>query len=256
MVSQQFKVNLHSNPEYSSFQYIYVEISDSSFSAYFVCIYSPTGHPANFFEEFQDLLENLATMHSEFNIFGDFNVHLDIPSATTTTFNDILASFDLKQHVTFSTYIHGHWLDLFITRSTCYNIQTPTVSYGLSDHHTFIVDVIVSRNKVESKHNVFYRPIHKISIAALKADILKSDLILKPKRHLSDLCGQYYQVLKALLNKHIPVRSKSVSQKPPAPWMPPEILQSKRRRRYLERVFGQVALFKTLSLLQQTNGQS
>ena len=41
----------------------------------------------------------------------------------------------------------------------------------------------------------------------------------------------------SLLNKHAPVRSKSVSQKPPAPWMTPEILQSKRRRRCLERVW-------------------
>ena len=133
-------------------------------------------------------------------------------------------------------HIHGHWLNLFITRSTCYDIKTPTVSDGLSDHHTVIVDVNVSRTKLESKHNVFYRHIHKINIAALKADILKSDLIIKPKGHLSDLCGQYYQVLKSLLNKHAPVRSKSVSQKPPAPWMTHKILQSKRRRRYLERI--------------------
>ena len=84
---------------------------------------------------------------------------------------------------------------------------------------------------------MFYRPIHTINIAALKADILKSDLIIKSKGHLSDLCEQYYQVLKALLNKYAPVRSRSVSQKPPAPWMTLEILQSKRRRRYLERVW-------------------
>ena len=38
----------------------------------------------------KDLLENLATIHSEFFIFGDFNLHLDIPSAIKTTFNDIL----------------------------------------------------------------------------------------------------------------------------------------------------------------------
>ena len=237
MVSQQFKVNLPSNPEYSSFESICVEISDSSFSAYFVCIDHPPRHTANFFEEFQDLLENLATMHSEFDIFGDFNLNLDILSAMTATFNDILVSFDLKQHVTFSRHTHGNWLDLFITHSTCYNIQTHTVSDGLSDHHTVIVDVNVSRTKVESTHNVFCRPIHKINIAALKADILKSDLIIKPKGHLSDLYGQYYQVLKALLNKHAPVRSKYVSQKPPAPWMTPKILQSKRRRRYLEHVW-------------------
>ena len=83
---------------------------------------------------------------------------------------------------------------------------------------------------------MFYRHIHKISIAALKVDILKSDLIRDPKGLLSDLCGQYYQILKALF-KQAPVRSKSVSQKPPASWMAPEILQSKRRLRYLERVW-------------------
>ena len=36
----------------------------------------------------------------------DFNLHLDIPSAITTIFNDILVSFELKQQVTFSTHIH------------------------------------------------------------------------------------------------------------------------------------------------------
>ena len=40
-VSKQFKVKLHSNHEYSSFESISVDISDSSFPAYFVCIYRP-----------------------------------------------------------------------------------------------------------------------------------------------------------------------------------------------------------------------
>ena len=29
------------------------------------CIYRPPGHPANFFEDFQDLLENVAINYSE-----------------------------------------------------------------------------------------------------------------------------------------------------------------------------------------------
>ena len=57
-------------PDYSTFEYICVEISDSSFSAYFVCLYRPPGQAANFFEEFQDLLENLATLHSEYFFFS------------------------------------------------------------------------------------------------------------------------------------------------------------------------------------------
>ena len=44
-------------------------------------------------------------------------------------------------------------------------------------------------------------------------------------------------MLKTLLDKHAPIKFKSVLQKPPAPFMPTEIIQSKRRRRYLERVW-------------------
>ena len=35
--------------------------------------------------------------------------------------------------------------------------------------------------------------------------------------------------LKTLLDKHAPVRSKSIKIKPPAPWMSPEIINAKVR---------------------------
>ena len=57
------------------------------------------------------------------------------------------------------------------------------------------------------------------------------------RKHVSDQYKQYRLILKALLDKHAPIKSKSVSQKPPAPWMTQEIIQSKRCRRYLERVW-------------------
>ena len=94
LVSKQFKVNLQHSPNYTTFESMDLNISNSCFSGHFICIYRPPGHPANFFEQFQDLLENVVTIHSDCYIVGDFNLHLDIPSATTTTFNDILASFD------------------------------------------------------------------------------------------------------------------------------------------------------------------
>ena len=40
-----------------------------------------------------------------------------------------------------------------------------------------------------------------------------------------------------MLDKHASIKTKSVSQKPPAPWMTPGIIKSKQRRRYLERVW-------------------
>ena len=72
---------------------------------------------------------------------GDFNLHLDSPSNHITTFTDLLTSFGLRQHVDFPTHIHGHWLDLFITRTACDLIKTVHPSDGLSDHMTVIADV-------------------------------------------------------------------------------------------------------------------
>ena len=69
--------------------------------------------------EFQDLLENFATLHSKFYIFCDFNLQLDKCTPVTITFDYILTSFDFKQHVTFSTHIHS----LVIAHSTCNNIS-------------------------------------------------------------------------------------------------------------------------------------
>ena len=134
---------------------------------------------------------------------GDFNLHLDTPSATTTTFNDILASFDTKQHVNFPTDIHGHWLDILITRSSCKNIQTPTVVDDLSDHNTVIADLKVPIAPAVSKHNMFYRAIHSINIASFMTDIVTSDLVTHPKEHVSDLYKQYVKYLRhCLTNMH------------------------------------------------------
>ena len=102
---------------------------------------------------------------------------------------------------------------------------------GLADHHNVIVDVRISRTLV------FYRSIHKIDIAGFIGDILKSDLVRNTTGDMCSLRKHYHHVLEILLNKHAPVTSKSVSQKAPCPWMTPETLQSKRRRRYLERVW-------------------
>ena len=140
---------------------------------------------------------------------------MDTPSAPSTTFNDILASF-----VTFPTLIPGHWVDLLITRSSCKHIQTPTASDGLSNHDTLVADIKVLITPAVSKHNVFYRAIHSINIA--------SDHVTHPKSNVSNLYEQYRQILKTLLDKH-----------PPSSLDDPEnhANHSKRRRRYLERVW-------------------
>ena len=121
-----------------------------------------------------------------------------------------------------------HWSDVISTPSKYITTQK-SLTYL---HSLPCFNLCVNREK-----NVFYRAIHSINIASFMTDIITSDLVTHPKEHVSDLCKQYSQILKTLLDKHAPIKSKSGSQKPPAPWMTPEIIQSKRRRRYLERVW-------------------
>ena len=74
-------------------------------------------------------------------MFGDFNTHLDLPSLNTKSFMDVLQTYALHQHVSFSTHVHGHWLNVFITISSCININAIFSTDGLSDHHCVIIGV-------------------------------------------------------------------------------------------------------------------
>ena len=76
-----------------------------------------------------------------------------------------------------------------------------------------------------------------IDILVFKGDIVKYELTTNPKDDLSQLCEHFNTTFKTLLDKHAPVRSKSINIKPPAPWMSPEIINAKVRRRYLERIW-------------------
>ena len=57
----------------------------------------------------------------------------------------------------------------------------------------------------------------------------------EPETNLTKLVDQYFNVLKKLLDKHAPLRTKVVTDKPPAPWLTSEIVNMKIRKRQLER---------------------
>ena len=151
-------------------------------------------------------------------------------------FRDILDSFDLEQHVNFPTHIHGHWLDLLITRTSCPAVRSVLACDGLSDHFLVLSVLEFPRPKCVKK-KIYFRRINKIDLDNLKNDILNSDLKTKPEKELPKLCKQYDTILQTILNKHAPLLTKTVSERPPTPWMTQEILKAKVRRRRLERVW-------------------
>ena len=75
-----------------------------------------------------------------------------------------------------------------------------------------------------------------IYITAFYYDILDSYLFRNPAIDECDMYRQFCVVLKTFLDKYAPIAYKGVSQNVPSSGMSSEILQSKRRRRYLDRV--------------------
>lgn len=82
--------------------------------------FSPV-HPVSistFFAEFSDYLESVMC-NEPLVLLGDFNIHVDVPTdMDAIQFRDLLDSMGLQQHVKQPTHIHGHTLDLLITRQS------------------------------------------------------------------------------------------------------------------------------------------
>ena len=187
-----------------------------------------------FFHEFEDLLENIVTTHLDIYILCDFNLHLDVSDSNTQRFNKILKCFNLKQHVNFSTHVHGHWLDLLITKSSCDHVKSVFPADGISDHFTVVSGINLSA-PLRPRKTITFRKTPNICMTSFRADILDSSLIKNPKNELHDLCDQYTSVLTSLLDKHAPLQTKKVVEKAPTPWMTSKLLDCKRSCRQLER---------------------
>ena len=141
LVSDKFKTKVQKITSYNTFEALSAEISSSSFSGLFICLYRLQENMQTFFNEFEDLLENIVTTHLDIYILGDFNLHLDVSDSNTQRFNEILICFNLKQHVIFSTHVHGHWLDLLITKSSCDHV---ILADGISDHFAVVSEITLS----------------------------------------------------------------------------------------------------------------
>ena len=237
LVPEIYKVEIIHTPQYQSFEVICIVIKHSSLSANFICIYRSPASTNTFFDEFPDFLETTLQFQEDIYMFGDFNIHLDLPCPNTRSFMDVLQTYALHQHVSFPTHVHSHWLDLFITRSTCTNIKAIFPTDGLSDHLCVIIDLWLQAGSRSRKKMITFRPINKININTLHEDLANSDLLIKPKSTLCELVNQYNETLSKLLDKHAPKQTKSVQVRPPSPWMSNDIIVAKRRRRYLERIW-------------------
>ena len=169
-------------------------------------------------------------------ICGDLNIHMDVPSdADTIRLKDLLNSMGLVQHVKRPTHIHGHTLDLIITRQADDIVDgEPLPERHFSDHATVICKLRVMKPAPRIKH-AEYRKLKSIDITKFREAIRNSQLHQDPPDDLSMLLDCYNATLKSLLDEHAPVCSRHVITRSRPPLFNDNIIQARRDRRKAKR---------------------
>jgi Reverse transcriptase (RNA-dependent DNA polymerase) len=82
-----------------------------------------------------------------------------------------------------------------------------------------------------------FRCFKSINIDKFCRDILQSRLITHQPTNLSDLVEAYYNTLSSIINKHAPLKTKTIRAKPINKWFTPALSALKSARRHLEKIW-------------------
>jgi hypothetical protein len=232
---------LHTVHPAKSFESIEVNLTCASSCVKLIVVYRPPPSKQNgltkqcFFSEFSDFLQNLITAPGMLLILGDFNFHFEKdPDPDAAIFRGLLDSVGLEQHVTGATHVSGHTLDLVISRSSDNLVSSSSVSTLISDHHAVHCTLQLEKPPLPRK-TVTFRKYKSIDMDLLRKDLKQSLLLQEPATHLNELLTQYDTVLRELLEKHAPLKTRVMTERPLTCWYTPEIDGAKKLRRKLER---------------------
>jgi len=193
-----------------------------------------------FFEEFSSFLEQTVLCPEDLLIWGDFNFHIDdMTNRMGTRFSNLLALFNLKQHVTVPTHKQGHTLDLVITRTDSENLAVAnltTIERNVFDHYAVLFNMSLRKPSNERK-TVVSRRLKNFDCVGF-CDMLEGSSLYDDRNatpNLDSLVNNYDVVLRETLDKLAPAKSRTLVVRPDALWYNDDIADQKRKRRRLER---------------------
>ena len=167
----------------------------------------PNGNLKSFLEVFIDTVL-YDCLEEPIVILGDFNVHVNDDSATSTKLlKDTLFEFDLIQNVKQSTHNKGNILDLLISNSSALLKDVDIDETTPSDHY-FITCVLESFVISKKKKLKMFRPYAKVSWDRLAYDL---NLTLSLNDHITDLDfkSQFLiELMGHLIEEHAPTDTK------------------------------------------------
>ncbi|XP_068719650.1 uncharacterized protein [Montipora capricornis] len=237
-----FQVKKLDGGELNSFEFSEYSVRSKHQNLRVIVIYRPPysdDHKVltvTFLTEFANYIEMKVLCREELLLLSDLNIRVDaVDDNDATKFSDLLKSLGLVQHVEHATHVHGHTLDLIISRKSDTTIYgAPRIDRFLSDHGAVNFTINSNRPDITVK-TASYRKLKSIDMNAFQLAIADSDLYLDPPDNPEDLAMCYNNTLKKILDDHAPLVTRTAINRPRVSWITEEIRASKRERRRAEK---------------------
>ena len=198
----------------------------------------------DFLDQWSTFLAGYTTHNNEIIIVGDLNFHVDVKNdRDAQRFMDTIKACGLQQHVHEPTHVLGHTLDVVISRDTSHIISDVTITDpGLCDHlgkltrdHFAVGFTITLVKPAHTQKIVSYRKLRAIDVEAFKHDIVVSSMLQTTQGNVDGLVTAFTNGLTSLIDKHAPLRTRTITERPDCPWYTDTLHEAKHLRRKLER---------------------
>lgn len=231
-------------PSYRTFEAVCARLTVTSTNFLIVAFYRPGSEQVQqqFFDEFSQLLESVATYQTSLFVVGDVNIRLDRPADPhTVQFCSIVSSSGLVLHQTSATHRRGGTLDVVLSRV---NDGMPpftvnSIDAGLSDHH-FLQWSVTCACPPEQLKTVYRRSWKNLDTAQFRAAVTASPLCCRDvwPDDVSQLANIYSTAITSILDSLIPISSFQHRPRTSDPWFDADCRMAKRQTRRLERAYA------------------
>ncbi|XP_062595717.1 uncharacterized protein LOC134257091 [Saccostrea cucullata] len=239
---------------FTQFEHLKVTVRIEDMRMNLCIIYRPPPSTVNglttsqFFSEWDTYLDQNTIFPQDLVITGDFNFHVDNRSDPEAS--RLLQSLDdrnLIQHVDEPTHVHGHILDLLITRSSSeilhsrHQVKNPSLSDvkgNLCCDHYAIHATFNCRKPQHHRKEITFRRLKNINIYDMSRDIknqLQDESARNENTSVDHLVQGYNKCLSHILNTHAPLVSKSILIRANTEWYTDELRTAKQQKRKTER---------------------
>jgi len=261
LINTAFKVKQQACPSFSSFECMRLSVQIKSVCIHLLALYRIPPSTKNrilttdFIEQFSELLDTLVTLKGKMILAGDFNIHYDKSNSESKErkeLDTLFKTFSLKQHVLEPTHTKGHTIDLIVTREDDDCVESAVVDELISDHHA--VHCVLKCSKPHPNKKILqYRNIKTLDPNSLNKVVSESTLCRTPVDDFSNVDGlvsQYQHDLVKAIDSLAPVKRKVFVERPLIPWMNSDILESKKRKRKLEKQWCKTRLTVHLQMFK------